>query len=179
LRSAFIILALGTGALIVQGALGTLLPPPWCPDLALLVVVGIGLRWISFTAGLGLAALLGLAADLLSGALMGQHTLLRLFAFSSASLASRQLNLRGSLPLFLFVVLLSLAYGFALFLVSSFFAGGAPLDLSWAIDLSIHAVVNAICAPAALSGLTRACDWAGAEGLTSGSLEIDARRRPA
>ena len=76
--------ALGVLALVIQSALATFVPPPYCPDLGLLVVIAIGLRWRGLTVGLLLAALLGFAADIMSGTLMGQHALLRMVAFASA-----------------------------------------------------------------------------------------------
>ncbi|HKK50298.1 MAG TPA: hypothetical protein VKA74_01865, partial [Myxococcota bacterium] len=71
MKSFLAILALGLLALIGQGALARLLPPPWCPDIAWLVVVALGLRWPHFLSGLLLAVLLGYAMDLVSGSLMG------------------------------------------------------------------------------------------------------------
>ncbi len=40
--------ALGLGGLMIQSVLATSLPHPWCPDLALLLVLGIGLCWERF-----------------------------------------------------------------------------------------------------------------------------------
>ena len=39
------LIAAGLLALVLQGALATLLVPPWCPDLVLLVLIAIALRW--------------------------------------------------------------------------------------------------------------------------------------
>lgn len=179
MKPVFAILGFGLLVLVCQGALATIVPPPWCPDLALLVVIGLGLRWTSLASGLWLATLLGLAADMLSGSLLGQHALLRLLTFASASLASRQLNLKGSMPLVFFAVLLSLGYGFALYAVSRFFVGSAPLAASWAFDLAQHSVVNGICAPWMLAAVSRVLGWAGAEIPTSVSIDIGVRRRRA
>jgi rod shape-determining protein MreD len=172
-------LALGLLALIVQGALATIAPPPFTPDLALLVVLCIGLRWRGLTAGLCLAAALGFCADLLSGSLMGQHALLRLLAFSSAFFAGRQLNLKGSLPLVVFAFVVTVVYGLALLTVSTFFIGAGELAVRWVADLILHAGVNAIVAPWVYTAVGRVSGWIG-EGEVSGrSLHIDPHGRPA
>ena len=56
MKSTLAVLALGLGALMIQGALARALPPPWCPDLAWLVVIGVGLRWPGFVSGFVLLA---------------------------------------------------------------------------------------------------------------------------
>ena len=169
---------IGILALVVQGALATLIRPPYCPDLALLAVITIGLRWRGLALGLCLAALLGFSADLLSGSLMGQHALLRLFAFASAFLAGRQLNLKGSLPFAVFAGSLSLAYSLAICAVSAFFIGGSALTWVDVGALLQHAVVNGIAAPWMLSLVTRVLSWAGEDDAAARTLHIDAQRRP-
>ncbi len=56
MKRASTLLGLGVAVLVLQGALATVLPPPWCPDLALLVLIGIGLRWSGLAGGLLLGA---------------------------------------------------------------------------------------------------------------------------
>ena len=129
MKRASTLLGLGLAALVLQGALATLLPPPWCPDLALLVLIGIGLRWQGFAGGLLLAALLGFATDLLSGSLLGQHALLDLFAFSGTVIAARQLNLRGTWPLAFFALVVTFLYGLVMLAITGFFVGGVELRL--------------------------------------------------
>ena len=89
MKATLAVLLLGFAALVVQGALARTIPPPWCPDLALLVVIGVGLRWPGFLAGLLIAVPLGYAMDLLSGSLMGQHAFMRLVTYMIAAVASR------------------------------------------------------------------------------------------
>ena len=74
MKSIGALFAIGVLSLVVQGALGRTIPPPWCPDLAWLVVVGIGLRWPHFLSGVVLAVALGYGMDLLSGSLMAPTT---------------------------------------------------------------------------------------------------------
>lgn len=155
MKSTLALFVLGLLALIAQGALARTLPPPWCPDLAWLVVVGIGLRWPNFLSGVVLAVALGYAMDLLSGSLMGQHALLRLVSYLAAALAARQLDLSGGLPVGIFVLVMTVVYGFATVMSLSFF-----VDASWpGIDVVggalAHAFVNVLAAGPMISLVER------------------------
>ncbi len=155
MKSSLALFSLGLAALIVQGAFARVLSPPWCPDLAWLVVVGIGLRWPSFVSGVVLAVVLGYAMDLLSGSLMGQHALLRLVSYLAAALAARQLDLSGGVPVGIFVLVMTVVYGFATVMSLSFF-----VDASWpGIDVIgaalAHAFVNVLAAGPVLSLVER------------------------
>jgi rod shape-determining protein MreD len=145
-KSAFAVLGLGLAALIVQGALARTISPPWCPDLAWLVVVGVGLRWPGFLSGLFVAVPLGYAMDLLSGSLMGQHALMRILSYLTAALASRQLDLSGGLSTGIFVFGLSLAYGVGIAATLSFFVGSDVLSFDLFGKTIAHAVINVIAA---------------------------------
>jgi rod shape-determining protein MreD len=146
MKSIFAVLGLGLLALIVQGALARTISPPWCPDLAWLVVVGVGLRWPGFLSGLFVAVPLGYAMDLLSGSLMGQHALMRLLSYLTAALASRQLDLSGGVSVGIFVFGLSLAYGVGIAATMSFFVGSDVLSFDVFGKTLAHAVVNTIAA---------------------------------
>lgn len=178
MKRASTLLGLGVAALVLQGALATLLPPPWCPDLVLLVLIGIGLRWQGFAGGLLLAALLGYATDLLSGSLLGQHALLDLFAFSGTVIAARQLNLRGTWPLAFFALVVTFLYGLVMLAITGFFVGGVELRLGWLGAQIIHAAVSGSCAPALSALVGRAASWAD-DDPGHRSLGLDAIRRPA
>lgn len=123
MKSTLAVLALGLAALMIQGGLARALPPPWCPDLAWLVVVGIGLRWPGFVSGFILSALLGFAMDAVSGSLVGQHALLRLVSYLVAAIAARQLDLSGGIPTALLTFTLSLGYGFGVVTTRAIFLG--------------------------------------------------------
>ncbi len=170
---------LGVLALVIQSALATVVPPPYCPDLGLLVVVSIGLRWRGLTAGLCLAAFLGFAADIMSGTLMGQHALLRMIAFASAFYAGRQLNLKGSIPLALFAGGVSLVYGAMLFVLSNFFVGARVPLLSVFGGLIQHAVINGVVSLYVMALVDRLAFLAGDDEALARSLHIDPRRRSA
>jgi rod shape-determining protein MreD len=149
------VLLVGLLALMVQGALARVLPPPWCPDLAWLVVVALGLRWPNFLSGLGLAVLLGFAMDLVSGSLMGQHALMRLVTYLAAALAARQLDLSGVYPVSVFVFVAMFGYGLAIVGTLSFFVGspGISLDVVW--QSACHALVNVLAAMPVLAIVER------------------------
>lgn len=178
MKRAALLGTLGLLALIVQGALARALPPPFCPDLGFLVVVGIGSCWRGRTSGLVLSAALGYAADLYSGSLLGQTAVLRIVAFSGALLASRQLNLRSGLPLMLFTAGLTLVCGLLSHGLSSSFVGAGPLGLAGLGALVIHAAVNAVTAPAVIGLVRRVSAWAGDE-AGGRPLHVDALGGPA
>lgn len=155
MKSPAALLALGLAALVLQGALARVLTPPWCPDLAWLVVVAIGLRWPSVVSGVILAVVLGYAMDLVSGSLMGQHALLRLISYLAAALAARQLDLSGGLPTSVFVGSMTIVYGVATVSMLSFFLGAPGLRLD-VIGLAFaHAVVNVLAAGPVISLVER------------------------
>jgi cell shape-determining protein MreD len=135
MRSSVTLLVVGLLALMLQGALARMLPPPWCPDLAWLVVVALGLRWPGFISGLVLVGLLGFATDLVSGSLMGQHALMRVLTYLAAALAAR--------------------HGLAIVATLSFFVGSAGIGLHVLGEAFVHALVNALVATPALVGVER------------------------
>ena len=165
-------------ALVLQGALATLVPPPWCPDLLLLALISMGLRWRGLSRGLVLAYLLGFAADVLSGSLMGTHALLGMLAFVSAVLAGRQLNLKGFLPLAVFGGSVSFLYGVLLFGISSVFLGATEFSFRWLLDNLIHASLNGLLTPLGFELFSRLAVWAGADDSSDRALYIETAGRP-
>lgn len=148
MRPALVLLALGVVALMVQGVAALFLPARFLPDLGLLIVIGIALHVRSPSVGVVLSALIGYATDLLSGSLLGQHVLLRIFAFAAARLGSAHLNLRGALPQALFAVLVSVAHAGLLGALLAFFVPDAgPSPLASPRDLVPHALLNGLAAP--------------------------------
>lgn len=138
---------LAFAALVLQAAVARIVPPQWCPDLGLLVVIGLGLGMRKAATGVALAALVGYLSDLLSGSLLGQHMLLRMVAFAAARIGSRQLNLRGRAPLAIFAAGLSAGYGLALWAIVAFFARAAHPPLPAVGDFVAQAVVNGLLGP--------------------------------
>jgi rod shape-determining protein MreD len=145
-KAVLVVFLLGFAALIVQGALARTIPPPWCPDLALLVVIGVGLRWPGFLAGVFVAVPLGYAMDLLSGSLMGQHAFMRLVTYLIAAVASRQLDLSGGLPVAIFVFGMTVFYGLGIVATLSFFVGSDAIGSDVLTSALGHGVVNVVAA---------------------------------
>ena len=58
MKGVAILWALAALALILQGALSTILPAFFCPDLALVMVLCIGMQWEGFASGSAFAAFL-------------------------------------------------------------------------------------------------------------------------
>jgi rod shape-determining protein MreD len=169
------LLALGILALGVQGGLATLLPRAYVPDLGLLVVVVIGLEWSGFASGILLAAALGFAADLLSGSLMGSHSLLRVLVYCSAALAHRQLNLRGAMPLGLFMAGMTMLYSVLLIALTRFFGLIPVAEWSSLASLFPHAIINAICAPPMSAFVAWMLERLSGDDSFRGGMQLDAR----
>jgi len=174
----FTLLSAGLLVLMLEGALATLLPPPWCPDLRLLAVISIGVRWRGLAPGLVLAYLLGSSADIVSGSLMGLHALLSILTFLSAVFAGRQLNLKGPLPLMAFAAAVSVFYGLALYAVSSFFVSGIEFSPRWLLANFLHALVNGLLAPVVFDAFSRLAVWAGADDSSERALFLETPRGP-
>jgi rod shape-determining protein MreD len=145
-KSILALLLLGFAALIVQGALARTIPPPWCPDLAWLVVIGVGLRWPRVSSGAFVAVSLGYAMDLLSGSLMGQHAFMRLISYLIAAVASRQLDLSGGLPVGIFVFGMTILYGLGIVATLAFFVGSDVIGFDVLTSSVGHAVANVVAA---------------------------------
>ena len=174
----FTLLLAGVLVLMLEGALATILPPPWCPDLRLLAVICIGLRWHGLAPGLVLAYLLGFSADVLSGSLMGLHALLSMLTFLSAVFTGRQLNLKGLFPLMAFAASVSLFYGLALYAVSIFFVSGIQFVPQWLWENLLHSLVNGLFAPLVFEVLSRLAVWAGADDSSERALFWETSRGP-
>jgi rod shape-determining protein MreD len=146
-KRVFGLLGLGAVALTLQGAVASFVPARFCPDLGFLLVISLGLAWRSPVGGVCVSAAIGFATDLLSGALFGQHALLRLAAYATARFGSRHLNLRGPLPQAAFVMGLTGANALAMALLTSFFSPGSGAGIVALRELLPQALANAVFAP--------------------------------
>jgi rod shape-determining protein MreD len=178
LKTFITLLLVGLCALMLEGALATIFPPPWCPDLAFLVVVSVGLCRRGLIPGLLFAYLLGSSIDVLSGSLMGLHALLSIFAFMAAAFAGSQLNLKSTFSLMGFVASLSVVYGLSLYLLSSFFSEGIDLGLVWIIETFVHAAINALAAPFVVDGISRLVAWSGTDDSQERALYLESVGKP-
>ena len=176
MRSALALLALGGVALVVQSVAGNHLPPGAVPNLSLLVMVAIGLH-LPTARGLALAAALGYAADLLSGALLGTHALLRMLACATTRLANRRLDLRRGLPLAAFAAVLTVADAAGLALLFRAVTGRAALDVSLLPLLGSQVLVNALAAPLVVALAALVLRWVTPEESTRRLVRLEPRRR--
>lgn len=155
MKRVLVLVALGLVAPILQGALAPFLPWGTCPDLGLLVVIGLGLSLRSGVAGLALAAEIGFVADLLSGSLLGEHALLRMLAFALARLASLHVNLHGTLTQMALAAGLSALSAGGILGLTAFFSSGTASVLVTLPDVLQQAAVNALVAPVLISAVAR------------------------
>lgn len=137
---------LGLVAMVAEGAATSFLPPALCPDLPLLLVIGMALNLGSARALLASAAL-GYAADILSGAPLGQHALLHVVVFAAASAANRSLELRTPLAQASLAGVLTLLNGLLLSLVASFLGATLVLDFRFALQLAAQALLSCVFGP--------------------------------
>jgi rod shape-determining protein MreD len=177
-KRALALVALSFVALVVQAAATRVVAAEWCPDLGLLIVVALGLALRSPATGIVLAAAAGYLADLLSGALLGQHMLLRMLEFAVARVGSRRLNLRGAFPLALFTAALGVGHGLAFWALAAFFALGAAPPLPPVGDFVVQALVNGLSAPFVAAGVGRLCQALGDEEGTR-LMRLEPRKFPA
>lgn len=146
MKRALVLAALALLVPMVQGGVAPFLPRATCPDLALLLVIAMGLCLRGAATGVVFAAGIGFVSDLLSGSLQGQHALLFVLAFGLARVVSGHMNLQGAFARMAVAAILSL--GAALFMagVMAFFAKtGTPLASG--PELLRQAVVDALVAP--------------------------------
>lgn len=172
------VFGIGVVALALQGAAARHLPGALCPDLGLLVVIAAGLSLTPAT-GLGISAILGWGADLLSGALLGQHALLRLAVFSVTRIVNRQLDLRRPLPLCICAAGLSAGSEVGVGGLSWLMGGAFPFTLPDARAIVIHALVTAVFALPVVRLVERVRGQLVEGGAPRRVLPLEARRRTA
>jgi rod shape-determining protein MreD len=178
-RPAAGVLLVGIVLMMVQGAVNAFVPAHFVPNVGLLVVVGVGLHWRSAAAGVAITALLGFAADLLSGSLLGEQALLGFAVFAAARLSSQQLNLRGALPQAVFVLALVCVHALGTLLLDGFF-GARTAIAPWMLRvLPIYAAVNAIFAPVVIRGVGALAAALGKEEGVRRQVRLPGARRAA
>jgi len=171
------LLGLGALAAIVQGVAGTFIPQRFVPDLGFLLVVALGLSWRNLGSGTALAACLGYLTDLLSGSLLGQHVILRMFVFSAARLGSRHLSLIGLVPRACFVAALTAVNALAMEFLTSAFTDGPEFEAAALTGLAAQMVLNALLAAPVAALTERAAALLGEdEGARRLSLETGGGR---
>ena len=147
MKTGLALLALGALAPMLQSALAPYISAALCPDLGLLLVVAVGLSGRSVAGGLLFSGFVGFVADLLSGALLGQHALLRVLAFAAARSANVHVNLVGIGAKGIFVAILTVLNGLAMGGITAFFSPGTGFAAIGIRELALGALVNALVAP--------------------------------
>jgi rod shape-determining protein MreD len=173
-RRASLLAAFAVVTWIVQGTLASLLPAALVPDLTLVVTVAVAVT-APPVAGLCFAAGVGFGADVLSGALLGQHALLRLLVFSAARLLGAQFDLRRGLPLAIFVGVLSLADALGFWMVGRVFQQSSLLGADAIVLVLARAFWAALLSPSAVRTLGGLQEWL-EEGETRREVRLEPRR---
>jgi rod shape-determining protein MreD len=105
------------------------------------------------------ASLLGYATDLFSGALLGQHALLRALTFAVTRLANRRLDLRQPIPLACLVAALTVLDAAGVMALTRLFAGRVAIDGDLLLLLGAQVLVNAVAAPMMSASMRGLLDW--------------------
>lgn len=147
MKRAIVLLALGLLLPMIQGALVVFLPRGLFPDLALLLVIAVGVALRSTAGGVALAAWIGFVSDLLSGSLLGQHTLLLLLAFGTARLTSLHMNMRGPFTQMALAAALTVGLALGMVAITAFFNASTAGRVAPAGELARHMIANALMAP--------------------------------
>jgi rod shape-determining protein MreD len=167
-------LLLGVVAIAACGALTDLLPARVVPDLSLLAAFAAALV-LGPAEALVLAAGFGLAADMLSGALVGQHAFARVFEVVALRAVAGQLELRRPAPQMAAVFVLEIADALLLAGTSALFLERFPLDARVAFDAAVRALVSAGLAPL-VARAARALQEAVGEGENRREMRLETRR---
>ena len=144
--AALVLFVLGLLGMVAEQAATRFLPSAICPDFALLLVIGMALN-LGGTRALLASAALGYAADVLSGAPLGQHALLHVLVFGAASVANRGLELRTPLAQATLAGVLTLLNGLLLSLITSLLGGSLVVDLRFVLQRASQAVLSCVFAP--------------------------------
>lgn len=147
MKAAVALFGLAWAGLVVQGAVATFVPAAYCPNLALILLLCIGLQWEAFSSGAMLAAAIGFSTDLLSGALLGQHALLFLCVFAVARIAARQLNLPSAASLVAIGAVVGFLFGGGQVFLSVLFFGTDSANSYWRPDLLMRVGISALFTP--------------------------------
>lgn len=162
--------------LALQGVLATVLPRLIVPDFAPLFAIALALH-LGGARGLVGAALIGIAADTLSGARFGHLTLLCVVPYLGARAANASLELRGrSAQAALAAIWTPLSVALTLGFARS--AGGwVFIDLRFLLGVALQTSVAAACAPLVCSLVERvvALTWIDDAGRRGAALAAQRR----
>lgn len=146
MRPALAWCGVGLLGIVLEGVLAHGISPRYVPDFSLLATIAAAL---AFPPGRGmiLAVVFGLGTDMLSGSLLGQVAMLRLFEFGLARALAGQLDLRRGVPSAVFAATLVGLDSLGLVGLSTLFLGGFPVAWSELVGLAPRALITAAFAP--------------------------------
>jgi rod shape-determining protein MreD len=169
-----VLAALALATLILQGAAAALAPPWLVPDLGLLLVVSVAVA-AGPAEGMLVAAAVGLGTDLLAGAPVGHHVLLRLIVFAVARVLAAPFHLRAAtLSALVFGLCLLDALGTAA--LTRFFSGLTLPGPDQLDKVALRALFGALLAPAARAGVAALLVGLMAEEQRRRDVRLDTRR---
>lgn len=174
MRRPLAVLGFGMLAVVIQSALGTILPVHVVPDFGLLVPVAAALL-LGPAGGLLVAATVGLAADMLSGSLLGQQAALRICEFTLTRLLASQLDLRRTLPLAIYAAGLSLLDALGMAGLTRLFLGSFAVSAHDLGVVAARSLVDALFASPLVGVIRRLVRWIGEEEARR-EMRIDTRR---
>ncbi len=174
MREALALFAAGLVALLVESAALQHLPAVVVPELSLLFPVAAALL-LEPLAGLLVAVGLGFGADMLSGALYGQHAFLRLAEYAAVRGLAGQLDLRRPLPLAAFGFAVAALDAAAAAGVTRFFLGTFPVSAGELVRVAGRALASAVAAPSAIA-LARAASAWGSLDEARREMRLDTKR---
>src|SRR5258706_6961607 len=169
------IAALVFGVPMLQGALAPFLPTAFRPDLALLVVFALALSWRNTASGLVLASLCGFVVDLFSGALLGQHALLSVFAFVATRALSVHVSMIGVPSQMIGAAALTALHAIGVVGLTTFFMPGTDVALPRLLAVLPRVGMNALLAPAVHRVVSGLVAWVSGEDLGRRPLRIATR----
>jgi rod shape-determining protein MreD len=174
-REALVLLAAGIASLALESALLAHLPTALVPALSLLCAIAAALLLGPLT-GMLVSAVLGFGADMLSGALLGQHAFLRLVEFALVRSAVDQFDLVRPFPFALLALAVALVDAAGSAALIEFFLGSFAADPRALGAILLRAVVTAITAPLALALARRVVAWGGGEGDVRREMRLETKR---
>lgn len=175
MREALVLLAAGVIALALESALLAQLPPAAVPGFSLLFPIAAALL-LGPLEGVLVSAALGFGADMLSGALLGQHAFLRLVEFAVVRAAVGQFDLVRPLPFTLFAFAIALADAAGSAALIEFFLGSFDPDARSLATVALRALATAAAAPLVLALARRVAAWGGGEGDVRREMRLETKR---
>ena len=175
MREALVLFAAGVVGLALESGLLAQLPFAAVPALSLLFPIAAALL-LGPASGLVVSAALGFGADMLSGALLGQHAFLRLVEFVLVRAATGQFDLERPFPFALFAGAVALVDAAGSAALIHFFLGAFAVDPQALGAVALRALATAAAAPLVLSFARRVVAWGSGDAEGRREMRLDTKR---